>query len=306
MRARPMAFPALVAVLALTPLAAAESPAPKKDPALKREDFRYDGKTFDDWARYMMTELKSEKRIDAIRAMVAFATRGYADEASAALVDMLKGYQERDFDYPPAREVLKEVETAVVRIGVPAVRILLRNLNDKFVLLEARGILGGYSDKRTLDPLLVPEVVRLAQSDDKQIRQTAVDILAVALRRSDSARVKTALIANLDNPKSLSKFVADVTKTFGSDVPGYWIVQELGPKAANAVPELVKLLKMTMAEHDRLNKKEFVQLDIMETLAKIGPGAREALPVLNQLAAGPRGSRLGEAARAAIDAIQKK
>src|SRR5262245_61994396 len=54
-----------------------------------REDLRYDGKPFAYWETFPRTELKAERRIEALRAMAAFGSRGYAKEATAALVEML-------------------------------------------------------------------------------------------------------------------------------------------------------------------------------------------------------------------------
>ena len=56
------------------------------------DELRYDGKPFSYWETYPRTELKPERRIDALRAMAAFGSRGYAKEATAVIVEMLKDY----------------------------------------------------------------------------------------------------------------------------------------------------------------------------------------------------------------------
>lgn len=68
---------------------AAESTAAAKEPTLPkvpREELRYDGKSFEDWQRVFQTELKTERRVEAIGAMWQFACNGYAQEAAETLV----------------------------------------------------------------------------------------------------------------------------------------------------------------------------------------------------------------------------
>ena len=63
-----------------------------KPPAAPRGELRYGGKSFSYWENLPRTELKAEKRIDALHAMAAFGARGYAREATAAIVELLKEY----------------------------------------------------------------------------------------------------------------------------------------------------------------------------------------------------------------------
>src|SRR5262249_34697497 len=75
------------------PQAAAEEDAgeAKRKPA--REELRYDGKDFEQWRRLLLTELKPERRIEAIRAMSAFGANGYARDAAAAVIEVLRAYE---------------------------------------------------------------------------------------------------------------------------------------------------------------------------------------------------------------------
>ncbi len=54
--------------------------------------FLYDGKTFDQWRSLWRTELKVEKRTEAIEALAAFARAGYGREAVEALFDVAGEY----------------------------------------------------------------------------------------------------------------------------------------------------------------------------------------------------------------------
>ena len=46
-----------------------------QEPSGGPEGLRYDGKPFEYWHHYMRTELKSERRVEAIRALAAFGVR---------------------------------------------------------------------------------------------------------------------------------------------------------------------------------------------------------------------------------------
>ena len=73
---------------------------PKQDEKAPRKDaYRYDGKTFDQWRTAMVTELKPERRVEALVAMKAFGTRGYAKEAVPAILSLVEDhFRENDMD----------------------------------------------------------------------------------------------------------------------------------------------------------------------------------------------------------------
>ncbi len=66
---------------------------PGADP---RDRLRYDGKSFSYWQAYLQSELKQERRVDALRAMAEFGTRGYAKEAASAVVELLQDYDNNE------------------------------------------------------------------------------------------------------------------------------------------------------------------------------------------------------------------
>jgi beta-lactamase regulating signal transducer with metallopeptidase domain/protein involved in polysaccharide export with SLBB domain len=53
----------------------------------------YDGKTFDEWRARWRTELKVEKRMEAVEALAAFARAGYGREAAEAILDVAGDYR---------------------------------------------------------------------------------------------------------------------------------------------------------------------------------------------------------------------
>ena len=55
------------------------------DPPVRKDALRYDDKTFDEWRHGWRTELKPERRTEAIKAFAAFGAHGYGKEATAAI-----------------------------------------------------------------------------------------------------------------------------------------------------------------------------------------------------------------------------
>jgi len=52
---------------------------------------RYDGKSFDQWQNEWKTELKPERRAEAINAFAAFGANGYGEEAAEAILEVMRG-----------------------------------------------------------------------------------------------------------------------------------------------------------------------------------------------------------------------
>lgn len=58
----------------------------------KQSPLLYDGKTFDDWRDLWTTELKTERRVECIKALAAFGRAGRGKEASEAIFDVAGQY----------------------------------------------------------------------------------------------------------------------------------------------------------------------------------------------------------------------
>ncbi|MGE3637119.1 MAG: hypothetical protein AB7G28_01080 [Pirellulales bacterium] len=53
---------------------------------------RYDGKTFEEWRTAWQTELSTDNRIEAVKALAAFGRAGYAKEAAVVILDVASEY----------------------------------------------------------------------------------------------------------------------------------------------------------------------------------------------------------------------
>lgn len=69
----------------------------------------YDGKTFDQWKNAWQHDLKTENRIECIKALAAFGRAGMADEAAAAILDVAEQYDFYRIDSSPEGKLKKAV-----------------------------------------------------------------------------------------------------------------------------------------------------------------------------------------------------
>lgn len=103
---------------------AAEKPKPASaDTPIPREDLRYDGKSFEQWCRVLLAELKPARRAEALEALEAFAARGYAVEAVATAIETLKDCADVEIDLGVAR--------IIAAAGTSAQPVLLRALKGR-------------------------------------------------------------------------------------------------------------------------------------------------------------------------------
>src|SRR5438552_14287964 len=101
-------------------------------PAVDKEDLRYDGFPYAHWKDSWRKELKPECRVETVRALAAFGTRGYAEEAAGIILEIAKGY---DIVYNPFNISPKEARPeellvveclhALRKIGPPAAAVIV-------------------------------------------------------------------------------------------------------------------------------------------------------------------------------------
>jgi hypothetical protein len=65
----------------------------KKQPTVPREKLRYDGKSFEEWQELLETELKPERRAEAMKAFGMFGLKGYSEEAARSIIEVTRNYQ---------------------------------------------------------------------------------------------------------------------------------------------------------------------------------------------------------------------
>jgi HEAT repeat protein len=115
---------ALLALFSLS-LALGRSTAGAEEPEIKREQLRYDGRSFDDWRHALLTELKASRRIEALNALGAFAAKGYAVEAAEVTIKVMADYYEPFQTVYEDRAQIEEAALNALRSGSDGVNAVL-------------------------------------------------------------------------------------------------------------------------------------------------------------------------------------
>jgi HEAT repeat protein len=265
---------------------AQETPAAKK-PADPRDELRYDGKPFAYWEAFPRTELKPERRIDALRAMAAFGARGYAKEAMAGIVEMLKEYDNDEAAFgidpnapekaTPDQRVIHEALWAIRKIGPQASPVLVAHLDHKAVRWVADKTYGEWYAWGIVTEPAVPVLVGWLSSKDNETCFVAIRILANAIsyearEKPEKKKYAEAVLQTVTKEKNEKAIVEGLVRglekgdgTLRSNSAR--ILTILGPRAKAAVPALV---------YEELLKNEVAT----EALAAIKPTAAERIPTL--------------------------
>jgi beta-lactamase regulating signal transducer with metallopeptidase domain/HEAT repeat protein/protein involved in polysaccharide export with SLBB domain len=226
-------------------------------PRIPKEDLRYDGKSFDQWRRELLTELKPEKRVEGISAMAEFGANGYGEEAILVIGEIMKGL---DMDFPSTLRVRTPFPDAITRIGPAAAAPLIRflkNPDPKVRYFAASSI-------RSISPSVkdaIPSLITLLDDDDPNIRAEAI---------------RSAMAIDFESPdvqKAFAKAVKDPSPMVRRSAVQYFPAQS--PGARSAFPILLELLKS-----DDNETRGYV----IEKLRQLGRAALPAVPGLLEAA----------------------
>jgi RNA polymerase sigma factor (sigma-70 family) len=277
-----------------------DPPALAKDEP-RKDKLRYDGKTFEYWRDFLTDELKPERRLEAMRAMGAFGVRGYASEASAAIVKLMREYRMDDYalvsniderNTTPDQKVVREAAMALFKIGPAAAPILLEDLGQEDLRTFVAGVF------RTYVPVpesAVPRLAQLISTGRKDTRDTAAVILSTGWNLE--WQWKTVLPdANEQQLKALVRALTAIvvenaqgTRGPASDArtAAAVLLGLLGPEARAAAPVLVKALLAAGGgeRSEDLGPETQYQLTILLALEKIQPGNKQLAPALARLLA---------------------
>lgn len=287
--------------------------APAKTPAtkqLKREALRYGGKNFDQWRVEMETELKPEVRADGMTAMGAFGANGYAAEATRTIVDLMADYDVDTRD-EKVKAVIEAAKEAIDKIDRPALPILWETVcrgNERSRLFAIDRLEHSYyccplTGEDGWHPA-VAELLKAARQKDKNVRELALGFLGNVKNKPKSclpallecltdkvADIRKGAIYCLDKMRPEAKEVMSALKTaIENSEPAVrysalLMAGHYGAQATPLVPALLKRLEkpeaLSRSIPDFFDADEFVAL--MNTLAAVGPAAKEALPRLRKL-----------------------
>src|SRR5262245_2736749 len=223
---------------------------PKPEASIKREELRYDSKSFDEWRRILLTELKPERRVEALKAVRAFAGKGYGTEAAEAAIAVMADYVASEFPIFDERgdNVANAASEVIAKVGAAAHPALLRALKggNKNQRLFALGEL------RERD-LPVPVVTDLTLYKDADVRTRALGVLM-------DRYPEKGVLASLSRP--LKHEDAEIRCDALSQIIGH----------SRWDDSLLKLVLPSLRD-----KEEAVRLAVLDALTN---GARERLPSL--------------------------
>jgi HEAT repeat protein len=200
--------------------------APAALPA--KEELRYDGKSFDQWRTRLLTDLKPQKRVEAITALTAFGLNHYGEEATKAILLMLTSYTDdaRSITdhYDPVEFAARDACRLMGAAAVPALRDELKGANK-----NVRKFCCGALECMQKDAAAaVPDLIAAAKDGDAEVRKAAVEALGVIDRKAPG--VVAALTRALKDGEDDIRCAALCS------------LKETGPDAKSAAPSVVQLL----------------------------------------------------------------
>jgi HEAT repeat protein len=260
---------------------------------------QYDGKPFAVWRDYLFSELKAERRIDALAAMAAFGSNGRGREAAAAIVEFIKkAGKDIQSDGDMGRKVLEKATWAFGRIGEESAPVLFESLKDsnEYVQRFSQETLSNSTvtyPEFLLVPFpktLFPVVIQMIEGREPRVRDATIAILTsrffLAEARMEESPDRARLMATIEKRKDTGELVAALVRALNegngearSSAPV--ILGLLGSRGKAAVPALVKKLK----ERDR--DSDLDPSGVARALGNIGCEPERIVPVLIEALGAP-------------------
>lgn len=267
------------------------APTKQEAPSIKRDDLRYGGKNFNQWRKDILTELKGSIRVDGIRAFAAFGVNGYGQEATEAIMEIVRGYditQNNQSDDDGA--VVRAGFQAIVKIGEAALPALSqavegRNRNARLFAIEA------LQEMRDTARVCVPALLNAMKNDDVVTRQNALE--AVRFIDIYARGYIPALIEALKDEEPAVRSLAatrlrdkGVVEDAKSAIPA--LLEALRDKHSNVRWQAIQALNMIGPEKrgvgtvSRLLQDEDANTEMQaySYLQYLGPDAKGAVPAL--------------------------
>src|SRR5262245_60351611 len=166
--------------LTLAILLSAQMPTAKADQPSKREQMRYDRRTFEEWRDDLQTELKLKRRLEALRAMQIFAAHGYASEASEAALSVLAVCEREQHFGDEDASLICAIEEVLITAGnsaQPALVAALRGNSAK----QKRFTLNYLDGKELIFAL--KDIRKTVLDKDEAVSVAAVEMLACNLEK---------------------------------------------------------------------------------------------------------------------------
>lgn len=153
----------------------------------------YDGRTFDDWSSQWKYELKTERRIEAIKALAAFGRAGDGERAAKAILDVAGKYEfeTEASDYKTEPELQSTIVT---------------------VLTHKR-------DSKISPEIWLPQLIERSQEQPERYLDLLTRCVAVTHFRNTEVLDMVLELADHDNPQLREKVVYAILKTDVEPLP---------------------------------------------------------------------------------------
>jgi len=243
----------------------------------KRQSLRYGDATFDECQLALVTQLKAEERLEAMRAVGVFGANGYAQEAASTIIEVLNGYPleillqaevAAVFDEHD-RRLLEVGQLALMRIGAAASPVLVDAVKDRTHQGYGRYLaLAALASQPSSKQVATRAILDLLEEPRDVLCQPGLECIGIFPELSD-------LVV-----ERLSPVIGDCTLPIEFRRNAVGVVGKYGPRARGAVPALVRF----MQEDDRAAGRDSSshRSSIIEAIGRIGPVSREAITILMQ------------------------
>ncbi len=177
-----------------TPMQLQLAEMPQRAEPNSKSALRYDGKTFDEWRKEWKTELSTEKRLEAVKALAAFGRAGYGKEAAEAILDVAGEYDflimSSDDEGKLKSAILAALtpdyrDHSLAQFWLPELAARLKQNPKKWQLLAAQVLRQLKAD----DDRLLDMLRSLAKSGPEEIRYNALGALVRNERSRDPAQL---------------------------------------------------------------------------------------------------------------------
>lgn len=267
----------------------------------------YDGRTFANWVRILETDRSPKVAVEGINALVELADDSTRETALRAIVRTTRHLS------------FERVGGAHDRAVVSALYVLTNSAPELKQRILMEELESGNSASRQFAIRHLQEVepiVAAATDQDVAVRRVAIDrlcLLPVEQRREPAvvaclyeaamaggkyyADLATLALLEVSDPED-SRLVALLVERLNEAAPGLrgklaWAIAKIGPSAAAAVPELIAIvesddpaLAQVNTSTDRMVLGTVGMVSAQEAavaaLGAIGPGAKAAIPALEQ------------------------
>jgi len=273
---------------------------------IDKASLRYDGRTFDQWRRELLTELKTERCVEALNALAAFAPHGFARDAAEVVLEAtanldLSSYNWNDngfkssavsvFAKLDAKEalpvLLRALQTGTTNNRTFACRVLLvlwsehqsnELIESQDQFLKALADSSRHRDHRVrlvsmqTATQIAPSSKALHSRVREAFKDENLDVVLAALRHPSLVIPETAPVWFVPECLKLTRHEDSTIRQFATDTLGH-NVRNMPKNAVEAMPRLIELL----------GEGQDVRLHACHVIADIGPPAKSAVPALIEI-----------------------